>query len=76
MVLLLETAAVLEARARRAGRSQGGVLLRRADQRRQEAARLRQELVERGAALPSPPAGRPHLRPALEPIRPLDPAGP
>ena len=51
MVLLLETAAVLEARARRGGDAiQAAVLLRRAGQRRKEAARLREELAARGAA--------------------------
>lgn len=57
MVLLLETADVLGARARRAtDRAQIEVLLRRADQRRREAARLRERLAARGAALPAPPA--------------------
>jgi hypothetical protein len=52
MVLLLETAAVLEARARRcADPAQVPVLLRRAEHRRHEARRLRQELAARGAAL-------------------------
>ena len=57
MVLLLETAAVLEARARRAtDPAQIAVLLRRADHRRREAARLRERLAARGAALPAQPA--------------------
>ncbi|MBW8764912.1 MAG: hypothetical protein JF630_01345 [Geodermatophilales bacterium] len=52
MVLLLETAAVLEARARRTDDpAQVAVLLRRAEQRRQQAGRLREELAARGAAL-------------------------
>ena len=56
MVLLLETADVLEARARRAvDPAQIAVLLRRADQRRREAASLRERLAARGAALPAPP---------------------
>jgi hypothetical protein len=59
MVLLLETAAVLEGRARRAGdQSQVAVLLRRAGQRRQEAAGLREKLAARGAALAHPQAQR------------------
>jgi hypothetical protein len=53
MVLLLETAAVLEARARRAAPAQGAVLMRRAGQRRKEAASLRERLADRGAALGS-----------------------
>ena len=52
MVLLLETAAVLEARARRCvDPAQVPVLLRRAEHRRLEAGRLREELAARGAAL-------------------------
>jgi hypothetical protein len=52
MVLLLETADVLERRARRtADPAQVTVLLRRAEQRRQEAAGLREQLAARGAAL-------------------------
>lgn len=48
MVLLLETAAVLEARARRSGDpTQAAVLLRRARQRRQEVARIKAELPRR-----------------------------
>jgi hypothetical protein len=63
MVLLLETADVLEARARRASDpAQIAVLLRRAEQRRREAARLREDLAARGAALAAPleqPSRRP-----------------
>ena len=59
MVLLLETAAVLEARARRAGDpAQVAVLLRRAEHRRREAAELRGQLAARGAALPPAQAAR------------------
>jgi hypothetical protein len=57
MVLLFETAAVLEARARRAADpTQVAVLLRRAEHRRREAGELRQRLVARGAALATSPA--------------------
>jgi hypothetical protein len=50
MVLLLETAEVLEARARRTSDpAQTVVLLRRAEQRRQQAARLREGLAALGA---------------------------
>ena len=54
MVLLLETAEVLEARARRCpDPAQAAVLLRRAQQRRQQAAGLREEgLPARVAAAP------------------------
>ena len=63
MVLLLETAAVLEARARRTGDpAQASVLVRRAGQRRHEAARLREQLAARGAALPGRPVQRPASR--------------
>jgi hypothetical protein len=68
MVLLLETATVLEARARRSGDpAQVAVLLRRAEHRRREAAELRAELAARGAALAltersSPPARRTPFR--------------
>ena len=56
MALHLETAAVLELRAQRtADPRQGAVLRRRAEQRRQEAARLRERLAACGMALP--PAG-------------------
>ena len=52
MVLLLETADVLERRARRtADPTQVAVLLRRAEQRRKEAGALRERLAARGAAL-------------------------
>ena len=52
MVLLLETADVLERRARRTSDpAQVTVLLRRADQRRREATALRERLAARGAAL-------------------------
>jgi hypothetical protein len=51
MVLLLETAAVLESRARRRGDpGQVDVLLRRALRRRREAAELRERLGDLGAA--------------------------
>ncbi len=53
MALHLETAAVLELRARRtADPRQVAVLRRRAEQRRQEAARLRERLAACGMALP------------------------
>jgi hypothetical protein len=59
MVLLLETADVLERRARRTPDSaQVAVLLRRAEQRRREADALRERLAARGAAL----GHRPHPR--------------
>ncbi|PRY36606.1 hypothetical protein LY71_12527 [Geodermatophilus tzadiensis] len=58
MALHLETAAVLELRAARAEPQQRAVLRRRAEQRRQEAARLRERLAARGVALP-PRARRP-----------------
>jgi hypothetical protein len=59
MVVLLETAAVLEARARRCGDpAQVAVLLRRAEHRRREAAELREQLAARGAALPPAQAAR------------------
>jgi hypothetical protein len=52
MVLLLETADVLERRARRTGDpAQVAVVLRRAEQRRYEAGVLRERLAARGAAL-------------------------
>ena len=55
MVLLLETADVLEARARRGtDPAQAAVLLRRAEQRRQKAAQLRERLAARGAVLARP----------------------
>ena len=53
MALHLETAAVLELRAQRtADPRQVAVLRRRAEQRRQEAARLRERLAACGMALP------------------------
>ena len=53
MVLLLETAEVLELRARRTRDvAQIPVLLRRAEHRRREAAELRERLAAKGAALP------------------------
>jgi hypothetical protein len=55
MVLLLETAEVLEARARRCpDPAQAAVLLRRARQRRQQAAGLREGLPARVASAPLP----------------------
>jgi hypothetical protein len=52
MVLLLETADVLERRARRTSDPvQVSVLRRRAEQRRREANALRESLAARGAAL-------------------------
>lgn len=70
MVLLLETAAVLEARARRCGDpAQVAVLMRRAEQRRSEAAQLRERLAAQGAALAPAPAerltGSPDRRPSF-----------
>ena len=57
MALHLETAAVLELRAQRtADPLQVAVLLRRAEHRRQEAARLRERLAACGRALP--PSGQ------------------
>ncbi|SNS89784.1 hypothetical protein SAMN04488107_4222 [Geodermatophilus saharensis] len=53
MALHLETAAVLELRAQRTtDPRQVAVLRRRAEQRRQEAARLRERLAACGMALP------------------------
>jgi hypothetical protein len=53
MALHLETAAVLELRARRtADPLQVAVLRRRAEQRRREAGRLRERLAACGVALP------------------------
>jgi len=59
VVLLLETAAVLEARARRCSDpAQVAVLSRRAEHRRTQAVALREQLAARGAALASGVAGR------------------
>jgi hypothetical protein len=55
MVLLLETAEVLEQRAQRTSDlRQAAVLRRRAEQRRREAATLRDRLAAKGAALSRP----------------------
>jgi hypothetical protein len=55
MALHLETAAVLDLRARRADDPvQAAVLHRRAAQRREEAARIRTRLSAHGLALPAP----------------------
>jgi hypothetical protein len=55
MALHLETAAVLDLRARRtADPAQVAVLQRRAEQRRQQAARIRARLAATGAAMPEP----------------------
>jgi hypothetical protein len=55
MALHLETAAVLDLRAQRAtDPAQVAVLRRRAEQRRQEAARIRAQLAARGVVLGSP----------------------
>ena len=52
MALQLETAAVLDLRARRStDPAQVAVLRRRAEQRRQEAARIRAQLAAHGVAL-------------------------
>lgn len=65
MVLLLETAAVLEGRARRsADVDQVAVLLRRAEHRRREAIELRSRLSARGAALAPDQNGRRAVSPA------------
>ncbi len=76
MVLLLETADVLERRARRTSDpAQVAVLMRRADQRRREANALRERLAARGAAL-NPQQAATLLapnRPRL--FRPASPAG-
>ena len=59
MVLLLETAALLEARARRCtDPARVPVFLQRAERRRHEAMRLREELAARGAALAAGAAER------------------
>jgi hypothetical protein len=55
MALHLETAAVLELRARRTtDPAQVATLRHRADQRRRQAARLRARLAAEGAAVPEP----------------------
>jgi hypothetical protein len=55
MALHLETAAVLELRARRtADPEQRAILQERAQQRQRQAARLRARLVASGAAIPEP----------------------
>jgi hypothetical protein len=55
MVLLLETAEVLEHRAQKtADPHQVAVLRRRAEQRRREAAAMRARLAAKGAALSRP----------------------
>jgi hypothetical protein len=75
VVLLLETATVLEARARRAGDpAQVAVLLRRAEHRRREAAELRVQLAARGAA--PAPADRFPAPTRRIPFRPASSAGP
>jgi hypothetical protein len=59
MVLLLETAEVLEVRAQRtADPRQVAVLRRRAEQRRRQAAGIRARLAARGAALSRPAPAR------------------
>ena len=59
MAVHLETAAVLEERARRVSDpAQQQVLRRRAEQRRREAARLRARLADRGMALGRPQRSR------------------
>ena len=77
MVVLLETAAVLEARARRCGDpAQVAVLLRRAEHRRREAAELREQLAARGAALAPAQAARLSATPARrEPLGSASPRG-
>jgi hypothetical protein len=55
MALHLETAAVLELKARKtADPEQVATLRRRAEQRRRQAARIRARLAARGAAVPEP----------------------
>ena len=55
MALHLETAAVLDLKARRTtDPAQVAVLRRRAEQRRQQAARIRARLAASGAAVPDP----------------------
>src|SRR5688500_3770255 len=68
MVLLLETAAGLGARARRCGDpAQVAVLLRRAAHRHNEAVALREQLAARGAALAPDRAERLTRTPARRP---------
>ena len=58
MILLMETAAVLESRAARAGTpAQALVLRRRAEQRLREAESIRSQLAAAGAALPADGGG-------------------
>ena len=65
MALHLETAAVLELRAQRTSdQRQVAVLRRRAEQRRQEAARLREQLAACGLALPPRPDRTPAPAPS------------
>src|SRR5688572_25290386 len=76
MVLLLETADVLERRARRTSDpAQVSALLRRAEQRRREADVLRERLAAQGEALGPQQAASlmPSNRPRL--FRPSSPAG-
>ena len=69
MVLLLETAEVLELRARRCpDPAQAAVLLRRSQQRRQQAAALREGLPAHAAATPVRAAATP-VRAAAAPRR-------
>jgi hypothetical protein len=79
MVLLLETAEVLELRARRSRDvAQVPVLLRRAEHRRREAARIRERLAARGAALPGRDAAPPDTARSADSqptSRPVSPAG-
>ena len=76
MVLLLETADVLERRARRTSdQAQVTVLMRRAAQRRREADALRERLAARGAAL-NPQQVETYLAPSRPRLfRPASPAG-
>jgi hypothetical protein len=65
MALHLETAAVLELRAQRTSDPrQVAVLRRRAEQRRREAARLREQLAACGLALPPRPDRTPAPAPS------------
>jgi hypothetical protein len=64
MVLLLETADVLEQRAHRTrDPGQVPILLRRADHRRREAAQIRERLAAQGAALAATRIARPERTP-------------